>query len=83
MQHVPTIDATGLVALESVLDRLHRSKVKVIFAGLTAEVSEIFDRAGIKRAPGRIGYAPDIETAISMAIVHAARLGGPSVGNAA
>ena len=33
MQHVPTMDATGLVALESVLDRLHRSKVKVIFAG--------------------------------------------------
>ena len=34
MQHVPTMDATGLVALESVLDRLRRSKIKVIFAGL-------------------------------------------------
>ena len=29
MQHVPTMDATGLVALESALDRLHRSKIKV------------------------------------------------------
>ena len=75
MQHVPTMDATGLVALESALDRLHRSKIKVIFAGLTEEVHEILDRAGIKRAPGRLAYAPDVETAISMAIVHGARLG--------
>jgi SulP family sulfate permease len=77
MRHVPTIDATGLVALESVLDRLYRSKVKVIFAGLMPEVLEIFDRAGIKRDPGRLAYAPDVETAVSMAIVHAARISRP------
>ena len=74
MQHVPTIDVTGLVALESVLDRLFRSRIKVIFAGLAPEVAGMLDRAGIKRDPGRLAYAPDIETAISMAIVHAARL---------
>ena len=74
MRHVPTMDATGLVALESVLDRLQRSKIKVIFAGLALEVSEMFDRAGIKREVGKIAYAPDVETAISMAIVHAARI---------
>jgi sulfate permease, SulP family len=73
MQHVPTMDATGLVALESVLDRLRRSKIKVIFSGLTQDVSAMFERAGIKREPGKIAYAPDVETAISMAIVHAAR----------
>ena len=77
MEHVPTIDATGLVALESVLDRLFRSKIKVIFAGLNPEVSELFERAGIKREPGRLAYAPDVDTAISMAIVHAARLNRP------
>ena len=77
MEHVPTMDATGLVALESVLDRLFRSKVKVIFAGLTPEVAEILDRAGIKREQGKLAYAPDVDTAISMAIVHAARLGRP------
>jgi SulP family sulfate permease len=73
MERVPTIDATGLVALESVLDRLFRSRIKVIFAGLTPEVADLLDRAGIKREPGRLAYAPDIETAISMAIVHGAR----------
>jgi sulfate permease, SulP family len=79
MRSVPTIDATGLVALESVLDRLHRSNIKVIFAGLVPDLNEIFDRAGIKRSPGKIAYAPDVETAVSMAIVHAARTGrGPA-----
>jgi len=77
MQHVPTIDVTGLVALESMLDRLFRIRIKVIFAGLTPEVADLLDRAGIKREPGRLAYAPDIETAISMAIVHAARLRAP------
>lgn len=75
MRNVPTIDATGLVALESVLDRLHRSKIKVIFAGLAPEVNDMFSRAGIKRELGKIAYAPDVETAVSMAIVHAARVG--------
>jgi SulP family sulfate permease len=75
MSRVPTVDATGLVALESVIDRLHRSKIKIIFAGLSAEVSEIFTRAGIKREAGKIAYAPDVDTAVSMAIVHAARIG--------
>jgi SulP family sulfate permease len=77
MQHVPVIDATGLVALESVVDRLVRSKIKVIFAGLAPNVNEKFNRAGIKREPGKIAYAPDVETAISMGILHAARLGKP------
>jgi SulP family sulfate permease len=78
MQHVPTIDVTALVALESALDRLYRSRIKVIFAGLTPAVAEVLDRAGIKREAGRLAYAPDIETAISMAIVHAARLSAPA-----
>ena len=78
MQYVPTIDVTALVALESVLDRLYRSHIKVIFAGLSPEVAELLERAGIKRDPGRLAYAPDVETAISMAIVHAARLPRPA-----
>jgi SulP family sulfate permease len=78
MQYVPTIDVTGLVALESVLDRLYRSRIKVIFAGLTPQVAELLERAGIKREPGRLAYAPDVETAISMAIVHGARMPHPA-----
>ena len=75
MKDVPTMDATGLVALESAIDTLHRAKIKIIFAGLQPEVSRTFDRAGLKREAGKLGYAPNVETAISMAIVHAARTG--------
>jgi hypothetical protein len=60
-----------------VLDRLRRSKIKVIFAGLVPEVGEMLERAGIKREAGKIAYAPDVETAMSMAIVHAARIASP------
>jgi SulP family sulfate permease len=77
MRHVPVIDATGLVALEGVLDQLHRAHRKTILVGLQPGVAHSFDLAGIKRMPGRIAYAPDVETAISMAIVHEAR-GGPA-----
>lgn len=73
MHKVPTIDATGLVALESVLDRLRRSNVKVIFSGVASEVASVLARAGIQRERGRIAYSPDIETGISMAIIHGAR----------
>jgi len=73
MRHVPEIDATGLVALEGILDRLHRSHRKTILCGLQPHVAAKFDKAGIKRVPGRIAYAPDVETAFSMAIVHEAR----------
>jgi sulfate permease, SulP family len=78
MKYVPNIDATGLVAFETVLDRLNRSGRKVILAGVQAEVHEVLERAGIKRKPGLIAYAPDIETAASMAIVHNARASAPS-----
>jgi sulfate permease, SulP family len=74
MSHVPTMDATGLVALESTLDRLFRSRTKVIIAGLQPEIADLLERAGIKRIPGKLAFAPDVDTAISMAIVYSARL---------
>jgi SulP family sulfate permease len=73
MGSVPVMDATGLVALESIFDRLHRSRRKVIVCGLQAEVAELFARAGIKRRAGRLAFAPDVDTALSMAIIHDAR----------
>jgi SulP family sulfate permease len=73
MRHVPVVDATGLVALEGIVDRLKRSQRKTILCGLQPSVAESFDKAGIKRIPGRLAFAPDVDTAISMAIVHEAR----------
>ncbi|MCA9673845.1 MAG: C4-dicarboxylic acid transporter DauA, partial [Myxococcales bacterium] len=70
MRAVPVMDATGLVAFETILDRLHRSDRKVILAALQPDVADLLERAGIKRVPGKMAIAPDVETAISMAIVH-------------
>ena len=74
MGGVPTMDATGLIALESILDRLKRSNSKVILTGLRPEVAALFERAGIRKVAGQLAFAPDVETAISMAIVHDARV---------
>ncbi len=76
MRHVPVVDATGLVALESIVARFRTSQRKTILSGLQPGVADAFDRAGIKRVPGRVAFAPDVETAISMALVHEARGGG-------
>ena len=76
MSKVDVLDATGMVALESILDRLNRTGKKVILAGLRSEPAELLHRAGIKRVAGKIAFAPDVDTALSMAIVHAARTDG-------
>ncbi len=73
MKGVDVMDATGLIALESTLDRLGRSGRMVILAGLAPDPAALLERAGIKRVPDRLAMAPDLETAVSMAIVHAAR----------
>lgn len=78
MQHVPVMDATGIVALETILDRLHRSGRKVIIAGLPSEPAEMLARAGIKRQPGRLAFSPELETGISMAILYLGRLDAAS-----
>jgi SulP family sulfate permease len=73
VSRVPVMDATGLVALETVLDKLHRIGQKVVLAGVNAQPAELLARAKITRKPGQLAFAPDVETALSMAIVHASR----------
>ncbi len=73
MRAVPVIDSTGMVAFVTMLEQLERTNRKVILAGLQPDVALHLERAGVKRQPGRLAFAPDVETAISMAIVHEAR----------
>lgn len=39
-KHVPLIDLTGVFALEDVIDRLEGKDIRVVFVGLTEELSE-------------------------------------------
>src|SRR5690606_17283224 len=47
LSRVPAIDATGLVALESALGRLKKSKQHVVLAGPLPQPRSIFNRANL------------------------------------
>jgi SulP family sulfate permease len=78
LEDVPVVDATGLVALETTIDKLQRAGHKVILAGARAPVAQMFEKAGIKMEPGKLRFAPDVDAALSMAIVHQARVAQPA-----
>jgi SulP family sulfate permease len=75
---VPAMDATGLVALETLIAKLKRGGHKVILAGARPQPAEVLARAGIVREPGRLAIAPDLDAALSLAILHTARAPRPT-----
>jgi sulfate permease, SulP family len=74
MGQVPAIDATGLVALETLLGRLKRGGHKVILCAMRPQVADVVARAGIVPERGLLALAPDLDAAVSLAIVHDARV---------
>src|SRR5262249_54926763 len=60
---VPVIDATGLVALESALERLRRARKFVIVAGPLPEPRRIFEKAEIEANLDHVIFAEDTEQA--------------------
>lgn len=75
---VPTIDATGLVALESAIDRLYRMKKRVIIAGPLPKPDGIFEKASFARTAYIVGSkAKALELAAGLAAVPAGE-GPPS-----
>ncbi len=79
LSQVPAIDATGLVALETVLGKSRQAGRKVILVGLQQQPGEVLKRAGIVREPGKLALCPDLDTALSIAILHNARLPEPAL----
>ena len=47
MRRVPVMDATGLTALESLVERLERQHVLVLVSGLQAQPREMLERTGV------------------------------------
>jgi sulfate permease, SulP family len=64
---VPVIDATGLVALESALDRLRRVRKFVIIAGPLPEPRRIFERAQLEANLDHVLFSPSLEQALEIA----------------
>ncbi|TMA57124.1 MAG: STAS domain-containing protein [Deltaproteobacteria bacterium] len=65
---VPVIDATGLVALESALERLRRARKFVIVAGPLPEPRRVFEKAELEANLDHVLFADDVEQAQQIAI---------------
>ncbi|MCC6763788.1 MAG: C4-dicarboxylic acid transporter DauA [Deltaproteobacteria bacterium] len=64
---VPTIDATGLVALESALERLHRDRKFVLIAGPLPEPRHVFGKANLRAHHENIVLESNLEQALRTA----------------
>ncbi len=69
MHAVPAMDATGLVALESLLGKLERAGTYVQIIGLQAQPRSVLQKAEIGERPGVLTFHPTLESALPMARV--------------
>ena len=67
LEHVPVMDATGLVALESALSQLSKNGCVAILAGLQAQPRALLEKAQIEQRPWRLLIRPDLASALTAA----------------
>jgi SulP family sulfate permease len=67
LEDVPAMDATGLVNLESALERLERDKVFVILAGVQPQPVKVLKKAGIEAEQGVLAFCDTVEQALCLA----------------
>lgn len=67
VEHVPAIDATGLVALESLVQRLNGDGLKLILVGLQDQPLRALARAGWRNRKGRLRIFRSFERGIAVA----------------
>jgi SulP family sulfate permease len=63
---VLSIDVTGLVAMEGVLEEMEHQGIKVILTGLKPPARALFDKAGIVAVDGKVAFAADVESAFGL-----------------
>jgi SulP family sulfate permease len=64
---VPAIDATGLVALESALQRLRSMKKLVVIAGPLPEPKSVFEKANLEVAHEHVFFADSLDEGVQLA----------------
>lgn len=66
--HVPTLDMSGIHALQSALERLHDQRIGVVLSGMHPAVYRPLRKAGLRDIPGRLAFATDAtQTALAAA----------------
>jgi SulP family sulfate permease len=64
---VPSIDATGFVALESAIIRLRAQKKQVVLAGPLPEPRQVFDRANLTKHHEHVHFAENLDQGLALA----------------
>jgi SulP family sulfate permease len=67
LARVPVIDATGLVALESMCAKIQRSGKMVVIAGPLPHPRQVFDKAKLEVVHDRVFLAPTLDEALQLA----------------
>jgi SulP family sulfate permease len=70
MDGVPTMDMSGLVALESAVQRLHKSRIFVAIAGVQPQPRAVLEKARIRSDPAWIAVCETNEQAIEAVRKH-------------
>lgn len=67
MQDVPTMDISGLVALKSAMDSLHKKPILVILANVKEQPLSLMKRANFHLEPGKIAICATLAESIELA----------------
>ena len=70
MRNVPTMDATGIEALETVIRRAHAQNIKVLLSGVHPRIKKIMTRLGTDKLIGADNIYPDFSTAVAKTVLH-------------
>jgi SulP family sulfate permease len=70
---VPAIDATALLAIESLIADMNGGNMKVILAGVQPQPLRAMARAGWRNRQGRLRIFQDFDRAIGVARAHVER----------
>jgi SulP family sulfate permease len=67
LDHVPVMDATGLVALESAIATLSKHGCTTVLTGLQAQPRALIERAGVTARPWKVTIQADLVGALDAA----------------
>ncbi|MEX0667905.1 MAG: sodium-independent anion transporter [Acidimicrobiia bacterium] len=75
LEDVPAVEATGLVALESIIEDLNDLGIKVVLTGVQVQPKKAFARAGMVDVTGKLEITDNVGDTITQAILGAKRDG--------
>jgi sulfate permease, SulP family len=67
LDHVPVMDATGLVALESAISTLSKHGCTTVLTGLQPQPRALIERAGLSTRSWKLVVRPDLNSALDVA----------------